>query len=292
MRVLVAGLLRHDSGKTSFTLELISSLQSIGLKPYPYKPIGGHNSWYQYHTLVNSIRLGKLVGEDAYKLAEATGYLDEVEIISPLDFLLAPLDIRHYIDRVRLYLDYLADTDRQIVLFRHTLLAGDTWYSTHYVVEDNLSHTIDSMRESIIEFIEKTGDCIRVSRRQLMSFLYSDELYRGLDNILEYHCSRHQLVIIESFNNAATPIPSALNSIYVVVVAPGRVLVYNGEDYARAVEIAGSIRCFLETVDTASVITLLRKPIASLEWRPRLKSVEGLSSPASEKVASIIAGKR
>ncbi len=290
--VLVSGILRHDSGKTSFALELISSLKSIGINPYPYKPVGGHNAWYQYHTLVNSISLGKLIGEDAYKLASITDRLDEVELISPLDLLLIPPDPGYYIDRIRTYLDYTEDLERQVVLLRYTILEHGKPYSIHFLVEDNLYYIVETLTDGIKEFLDKVGVFEKASREYILKLLYSDTLYRELDKILYYHRNRNPLVVIESFNNAAAPIPSSLESEYVVVVAPGRVMVYDGREYARAVSVVGSIRHLWNALETSTVIALLKKPILNLPWRPRLSSVEALSSKTSDEVASLLAGRR
>ncbi len=290
MMILVTGLLRHDSGKTSFALELINAFKSIGIEPYPFKPIGGHNAWYQFNTVVHSIDLKMLVGEDAYKLASSVNKLNEIHIISPLDFLIVPHDPMYYRERIRSYIDSTEDLLRQIVLFRYTLFVKGEPISLHFFIEENFSKAIDSIKNSILKLL----DVIKYTSipvKTLEAIVLSEATYSRIEDILGYLLKKHSLVIVESFNNAAAPIKKALESKYVVVVAPGRILLYSGEDYARAVEVLGSIRHILSPMETHNVVSLLKKPLLSLEWTPRIREVEASISPAAEEVVSYIVKK-
>ncbi len=286
MRILVTGVLRYESGKTSFALELLSAFRDIGVDAYPYKPIGGHSGWYQYDTIINSIRLGKLVGEDAYHYAEAVGCLDCIEAISPLDLLLIPHDIRFYSGRIRTYIDVIDDTFRQIVLVRLSNLVDNKFSSTHYLVKDNYRYVLDSMKNVLKDLIRSVGEVVEIGSDELVKLILNPELYRLLDRILEYHESRHDLVLIESFNDVALPIPGALDSSYIVVVAPGRVMVYDGESFRKAVAIVSDVFRPL-ALSMSSVLRVIKRPLLDLPVSPKQIVYSGVSDAAG-KVASYI----
>ena len=50
-KVLIAGMIPHDSGKTTIGLKLIEILKEKGVRTGISKPISGFNGWYQYEYL-------------------------------------------------------------------------------------------------------------------------------------------------------------------------------------------------------------------------------------------------
>ncbi|MCD6489059.1 MAG: hypothetical protein J7K21_07555 [Desulfurococcales archaeon] len=265
MIVLVTGLLRYDAGKTTLVLELLDALKSIGFKPWPFKPIGAHNAWYQYETLLHSIDLAKLVGEDAYKLASAAGLLDEIEIISPVDILILPPDVKYFISNPRRYLDILMDLEKQAILARTTYLIEDKPYSIHYLVEDNYKTTLDVLKHDIQLFLSKIREYTIIRSNYLPELLSSPKLHAFLTNILNYIKAHSDIVVAESFNDAALPTPALKTVNYVAIVAPGKVLLFDGETYVKAVELYSSMGRFIG-VDIPSIIGLLKKPLKTIDW--------------------------
>ena len=287
MKILVIGVLRYESGKTSFALELLNSFKEVGIDVYPYKPIGGHSGWYQYTTIINSIKLGKLVGEDAYHYAEAINCIECIEEISPLDFLLVPYDIKFYQNRIRRYIDLIDDVFKQIILVRLTTIIDDDFRTVHYLVKDNYKYVLESMENVLRDLIKSIKYTMEIGAEELASLILNPELYRVLDNILAYHESRHELILIESFNDVALPIPSAVNSSYVIVVAPGRVLLYDGNNFRRAVEIVSDVFRPL-ALSTSSILRIMKQPLLSLPIPPKQLIYSGVSKTANNIVSYII----
>ncbi len=287
MKILLTGVLRYESGKTSFALELLNSFKEMGIDIYPYKPIGGHSGWYQYTTIINSIKLGKLVGEDAYHYAEAINCIECIEQISPLDFLLIPHDIKFYQDRVRNYIDLVDDVFKQIILVRLTTIINNNFQTVHYLVKDNCKYILESMENVLKDLINSIKYVIEIDVNELTSLILSPELYYMLDNILAYHESRHELVLIESFNDVALPIPSAINSSYVIVIAPGRVLLYDGNNFRVAVKIVSDVFRPL-ALSTSSILRLMKQPILSLPIPPKQAIYSGVSKTANDVASYII----
>ncbi len=291
MIILIVGLLRYDSGKTTWALELIEAFKNVGLKPYPYKPIGAHNAWYQYETLVNSIRLGRLVGEDAYRLASAAGLVDQVEILSPVDILSAPLDPEKFMaTSMKRYVEELSFLETQAILARTTVV-DDTWRprSVHYLITENLDRIISSLKDDVMMFLKKIKTFVEINRDEFLSLISSPKLYESLAKIQNMLKRKTNLLIIESYNNAALPTPSAIESDYVFVVAPGKVFMYKGSDYAKAINVYGSLSTPL-SIDVPSIMNLLKKPILVFNWRPLMlgKEYETSVSPSAEKAVEYL----
>lgn len=287
MKVLVIGVLRYESGKTSVALELLNAFKDVGIDVFPYKPIGGHSGWYQYSTIINSIRLGKLVGEDAYHYAEAINCIECIEQISPLDFLLVPHDIKFYQGRIRRYIDLVDDIFNQIVLVRLTSIIDETFQSIHYLIKDNYKYILESMENILRDLIKSIKRVISIDVDTLTSLILNPELYRVLDNILAYHESRHELVLIESFNDVALPIPAAINSSYIVIVSPGRILLFDGDSFRKAVKIVSDIFKPL-ALSTSIILRIIKQPLLSLPVSPKQLIYSDISKTANEVVSYIV----
>ncbi len=289
MIILVIGLLRYDAGKTTWVMELIELLKEYGVKVIPFKPVGGHNAWYQYNTIKYSIELGTLVGEDAYKLAKVSGLTNMIEILSPVDVLLAPPDPSLYENDYRRYIDDSSLLEKQAILARITLPYGEVYTTTHYVIEDNYVKTIKSLRTDLEILKNKIKNVTRTTSQIFLKLLESSTIIAGLSLIQERLEKESDVLIIESFNNVALPIPSAIKADYVFVVAPGKILLYKGDDYRRALAVYGTVPGLL-AYETAPVISLLKNPVLVLDWEPRLQEKHVVIKPseAAEKALSLV----
>ena len=264
MMILVVGLLEYDSGKTSVAMSLVRYARSKGIDAVGAKPVGGHDAWSQYQTLVRSLEIGMLVGEDAYKLWEVSDRCEPIELISPLDILTVPPDPRLYED----YWDYEA-TSRSLleraVLVRITRFKGGNSVTRHYVIDRNLRRTVPTLRREV----EKLARIVRAEHATPGDILrIAEEATRHVDLAVKTLASKHKLLVVESFNDAACPSPACLEADSVVLVAPGRAYVYRGRDYAKAVESLAASRGL--HIVTGEVVRLL-KPYASIELLPRVK---------------------
>ncbi len=281
MIVLVIGLIRFESGKTSFMIELLNYFIEHGFDVFPYKPVAGHNGWFQYETVLNSIRLGMLIGEDAYRYMEIMGCRECLELISPLDILLVPRDPIYYRGRVRAYLDSLEDMFRQAILARISIPGAKGVITRHYLVETNYKFMLESMKRPIEELLSSIDSVVRISLDEFTKLLLSPGIYNILDSILGELVSKHQVVLVEGFNDVALPIPSASSADYVVVVAPGRAYLYHGEVFRRALSALTTIFKPL-AISTQSIFRLLRNPVVSVAIPPKSLIGHGYSEAAAE----------
>ncbi len=287
MILLVAGLLPYDSGKTSFALELIKALIDHGFRVAPFKPIASHNAWYHYEALINSIDYGALIGRDIYRLARAAGYSDRIEMLSPIDMLIAPLDPVHYFDSMQFLIDSYTTLFRQAVLLRISMPINGELKTRHYLIRENYDGMIESVKQDVNELIGKIGFIHELTFEEFMNMILDPNLYHKADEMLGELKLKFDIVVVESFNDAATPIPSTMKSEYVFIVSPGRVLVYSGDDYAKTVEALESCMGPL-SLKTHSIVAL-RKPLKSLAWKPK-RSIFEVSDTSREAVKLILGG--
>jgi len=266
VRILVTGLLAFESGKTEFVLGLVEALLKQGFKPGYFKPVAGHDGWYQYETVIHSIEHGILVGHDAYVVAKQLNMLDKLYIISPIDLLTLPIDLEKLNYSVAVYLDHATSIEKRAVLGRLSLIYGsDNYKLVYYVCSDVVSKLSDEMETMLSELLEKlktrNAIFIKTYAKHLVRLLDNPGVYRIVDSYIEYLADRMP-VIIESYNDAAAPTPRSLDADLVFVVAPGKALAYDGSRYKPAVELLAFQRKPW-SIRTRSVIGFLGKPRAS-----------------------------
>jgi len=237
----VCGLLTYDSGKTWFTTALVLALRSRGVKTCPFKPVAGHSAWSQSSTISYSTSVKMLVGDDVRNFVERLSLPpSEIPMVNPVDLLLAPHDPSQALreGRFETYFSILEEP-RQVVLARLPY-AGS---SKHFLIVDTIQRTPRSIRERVLRLADVLG-AERTRSETLMKMLRSEEVEERILDALRYLISKNDLVIIESFNDAAIPVLSLRNFVDVyVVVGPGVAAMYmDGKRVAKAIEIATYLR--------------------------------------------------
>lgn len=280
-RVLIAGLLVYDSGKTWLGVSLIRRLVSYGARVGVFKPVAGHNAWSQYTTVVESFKRGTLVGEDVIEYAGVVGDMD-VELVNPIDMLLAPPDLVNYLSLSNVY-SYLEDLENQ---FKQTILARMSLCSDgstqHFVFKENLAALPPPLRGEL----EKLSTRLNAIDSSLSDFI---EKLRGRDIECELmECLKRievgrEITIIESFNNAIAPFKTILSEAdLLLVVAPGAVAIYRDVRKA-AMAVDEAVKRYGERGFEAVHLLSKVKPSAVQYLRPRKaideydESIEGLA---------------
>ncbi len=275
-------MLPHDSGKTSVTAALVREARKRGVDAVAAKPVGGHNMYSQFDTLLKSLDMGVLVGEDAYKLWVASEKCEPIELISPLDILTAPPDP----DVVGLdeYLEESSILTRVAVMLRISdAVAGRT---EHYVVSANLRRVVPALRARAEELARKVK-ARPVSPAQFLKLATGSE--EVVDRSLQLLLDRHGEVFVESFNDAACPAPACLEADAVILVAPSRAYVYRGSDYAAVVrELARRRGLNVTSQEVFQRIT----PVGSVQLVPRRKSELTLPLADTAELLEMVEGRK
>ncbi len=270
MKILITGLLQFDSGKTSLTVALTKLARSRGYDAVAVKPVSGHNLWNQFDTLLRSEKLGKLVGEDAYMLWEASDKVEPLEVISPFDIATIVPDIRK-VGNVTNYFRHSENIFLTSALVRLSKLSQNQVESEHFVVTDNLEKGLEPLAKRVAKFAQKLN--AKEITKERLARLTVEAVY-NIDNILLTTFSEHDLVIIESFNNAASPTPASTSVDKVIVVAPGLAIVCNGAKYNAAVQQLAKTKLLEITSD--EILDII-EPEEIFELKPR--SAKDLGKP-------------
>jgi len=106
-KVLVVGLLKADSGKTFFSQGLITALQDRDINIVPFKPLSGHNLYYQFDTFQNNVRSQRISSRDIGKLIATAQTQLPIELLNPVDRLFVPLDFEKYLKTPRQYFNHM-----------------------------------------------------------------------------------------------------------------------------------------------------------------------------------------
>ena len=277
LKLLVAGLLEHDSGKTWLAAALALTARRHGLRVAAYKPVGGFDAWGSYKAFRESTSMGALAGNDALTYHRVLG--EKPERINPVALLLAPRDPLFYSGPA----SYLADSARlesSLVLARIT---GCDGRSRHLVFKENLERAPITLRAEVAEAASRLG-AEPGDTTEFLSWLGSAEASKLFSSCLAEVSRDAQLVLIESFNDAASPYlpPPAID--FTIIVVPGKALLYSGERVERAINYTA-----LHTPPrVARIMSLLGSPLASIDLPPALSIEEYSSKLESSKIARLI----
>ncbi len=264
--VTIIGLLPFDSGKTRLTVRLLRYLREAGVNIYASKPIGSHNIWGQEFSLRYSIENGVLVGGDAIRIAEA---LNEAkpEALQFMDTLLVPRDSAKYTSRIREFVTRHESLLNQAVALRYTkCLENGSMTYVHVFSLEKLYDTPPTLARVVRELYNsiksKGNKVVDVESKVFDEVLTSPQLVSEADYCARIMAKKMELFVIESFNDAVIPIPLALRSRLFLAVSPGRVIVYDSSDVAKAVEVVSSLR---PTSARSGEVLSLVKPLKIFE---------------------------
>ncbi len=266
VKVLVVGLLKYDSGKTSTALSIIREAKNRGYNIGVSKPISGFDAWSQFKYVLKSMEYKVLVGEDLTLLYNEAAPSEAIEAVGPIVMLLAPPDPEFYSWRLSTYTAITTSTVDQVVVTRITRCVQGKHYTSHYVVEENLTHTPSIMKKALNKLIDSLNPKPKTVNKEFIEELFKEEVLEGVDACVEGILGRHDLVVVESYNDAAAPTHTSIKVDVVVAVGPGKIALYDGERYRRALSLIGELRNPLATT-TSEVLSLI-KPIKTVDLKP------------------------
>ncbi len=257
MLILVTGLLPYDSGKTTFAEALVKDLVNKGYDVGISKPISSVNCWYHYRHVYKALKSGILVGADTIRLHTAAKSRDPIELEGPVTSLLIPPDPEKVGWDSAIY--SAVGFHHQLSVIRITNTEG----SKYYFIPQNLQRSISSVKNFIESFLrDKDPEPIDVNQ--------ADELLVEsrpvADECLDYIASRHEITVVESFNNAAAPTEKSAEAEIVFVVAPGKAVVYEGEEFRKALFAVSSVKEPWKV--TVEEVAQLAHPIGTIDLSP------------------------
>lgn len=266
VRILIVGANSFDSGKTRFATELGKHLQDSGQSVGYFKPVSGHNYWYNHEHTKKCLDTGKLVSKDASRVKEELGLNTDLFLMNPIHSLFVPARIRRPLENIRSSLG-LAGASSVLVMQRFSRPIEDG-FDTTMLIADSLVE-----EERVIIGFEETG---KLSHDSSIFSVDSLETFQEFENQhFENHVSTAfaeiektaDNIIIESFNDSAWPWESLAMVDHVVVVTPGNAFRYDPERFRKGTFLYHRERFPIREVSFTKMSDLL-KPSHRVDIKP------------------------
>lgn len=221
----------------------------------------------QYKAFMRSISIGKLVLEDAFKASDRLELRESLEVINPTAIYTAPLDPEKYGWDGRLFLDSSSDISQTGVLARVTRCIGENVEIDHYLISKNLSRTSNALKELILSCSRKLKPKPKMVEEEHVVEELIDQGFRYAKYCLDILSREYEVVIIESYSNAATPILPPIEDLrYVILTSQNRMMVYDGSRYQTVLKLVGGVKTPLSTT-TTDILRLL-DPLRIYDLKP------------------------
>ena len=283
LTVLVSGVLEYDSGKTWLSIGLGLVGKRRGLSVGMYKPVAGHSFWNKFSSIIESKKRGIMLGNDVLMYEEYLGALDNPGLVNPVDLLVAypdPLVLRGFSE----YMLSVSSLEKSLVMARVTRCTNKA-DTRHYVFVENLSLVPSAARQRLVELARLLG-AEKSDAKSFLGFLASSEASTLLEECRERISTGKDVVIIESFSDSLLPYSGVENSVdFLVLVAPGKALVFTGEKLRQAIELLGD-----RSIRSSSLLSVARYSAYIVADVPPASSPRELSeSLEKSEIARIIA---
>ena len=265
-RILIVGANSFDSGKTRLAIDLGKTLKESGESVGYFKPVSGHNYWYNYEHTKRCLENGKLVSKDASRVKEELGLKNDLYLINPIHSLFVPARIGRPLENIRSSLG-LAGASSVLVMQRFSQPV-DNGFDTTMLIADSLLE-----EERVILGLDEMG---KLSHNSSILTANNFETFQEFENqhfenIVSSAFSEVEksadTIIIESFNDSAWPWENLLEVDHVLVATPGHIFYYDQERYRKAIFLYHKGRLPIREV-TFSRMSDLLKPTHRLEIRP------------------------
>ena len=270
-KVLIVGLLPYDSGKTTLAMGLIAGLRRLGYKITPFKPISAHNWYTQYNATIVGMKYGIPLSEDIIKLVEAAEVNERFEILNPVDSVTAPLNPGAFWDwhSPSSFYTYASNFFRQVLVSRISFILSDNrivnyGFLNKFSIEKRL---IIFQPEVLSRITRKLGKIEKVEKISFLAEILASNSMPAIEHSLDYLKNKYRVVAIESFNDAAWPLPRNESVDVVVAVAPGQALIYDPEKYKLAVFLREHVMKPYKGAVLCDIFDLI-KPIERIEVPP------------------------
>jgi len=283
LTVLVSGVLEYDSGKTWLSIGLGLVAKQRGFRAGIYKPVAGHSFWNRFSSIIESKKRGILLGNDVLMYEEYLGLLDELSLVNPIDLLVAypdPLVLHGFSE----YMLSVSSLEKSLVMARVTRCTNKA-NTRHYVFVENLSLLPATAKQELIE-LAKLLRAERSDAKSFLEFLASREASMLLEECRRRISGGKDIVIIESFSDSLLPYGGVENSVdFLILVAPGKALVFTGEKLRQAIELLGD-----RSIRSSSLLSVARYSAYIVTDIPPARSPQELGELLEKsEIARIIA---
>lgn len=265
-RVLIVGANSFDSGKTHLAIKLGKVITDAQSSVDYFKPISGHNYWYNYSHTKSCLENEQLVSKDATRIREQLGLKSNPLLMNPVHSLFVPARIEKPLQQITNSLGLSGSSS--VLTMQRFSQPLDGSVDTTVLIADELIE-----EDNLIIGLEEVGklshnasiiDANRLETFQEYERLHYEECVSKSFSQVE---KAKDLVIIESFNDSTWPWDGLESVDHVLVVSPGHVFSYDPEKFRKATHLVNRGNLPIREVTFGRIADLL-KPIHRLEIKP------------------------
>ncbi|WP_292320801.1 hypothetical protein [Caldisphaera sp.] len=238
MKILVSGLLEENSGKTVLASSLINSLTNQGYDAIGFKPLGATELWQHPEALSESKKYKMVVTNDSLILHKFSREKEPISIINPFGGLLVPI-LPEKLRKLSSFNNALYMPNMRLAISRLTICPISSVHNLHLINMNAMDRISKSMEYELLDLISVLGNIAKVDDDYILNII-SGGASGEIDKCLSYLEGRHEIVVIESNSNVASP--TSLSSIVdlAIVVTPGEAMIIDGNRYRKAIELLTS----------------------------------------------------
>ncbi|TFG32366.1 hypothetical protein EU527_10205 [Candidatus Thorarchaeota archaeon] len=265
-RILIVGANSFDSGKTSLAANLATCFKDSGQLVEYFKPISGHNYWYNYEHTRHCLETGQLVSKDATIMKNRLELKTESTLANPIHSLFVPAKIEKPLQNIHGTLG-LGGSSAVLIMQRFSRPVNGKIDTTILLAQSLVEEERVIIRSDEIDRLSH-GSSIQTANTletfQEYEELHFEEIVSDSFALIE---RASDSVIIESFNDSTWPWNDLEQVDHVLAVSPGHVFSYDPERFKKASYLSKRNALPIREVTFSRVSDLL-KPTAKIQIRP------------------------
>ncbi|MFW9926702.1 MAG: hypothetical protein ACFFDM_08055 [Candidatus Thorarchaeota archaeon] len=265
-RILLTGMNSFDSGKTQLALKLAKAYSDSGLSVEYFKPLSGHNYWYNYEHSKVCMERGVLTSKDAIIVRKVIEPKSPIEIANPIHNLFVPMRLEKPLQTLPNSFG-LSGSSSILTMERFSRPIGNKIDSTVLVAMNLLEEDRLLIGYDDVGKLTKETSIIEINNLQELQEFENLNYEQYVSESFEYIENLADVVIIEGFNDAAWPWDELESSDIVLVVGPGHVFSYDPERFRKAAYLMKRGNLPIREVTFSRISDLLR-PTNRIEVKP------------------------
>ncbi|OLS30682.1 MAG: hypothetical protein ThorAB25_08090 [Candidatus Thorarchaeota archaeon AB_25] len=265
-RVLLVGMNSFDSGKTQIAIRLSRLLSEEGHSVEYFKPLSGHNYWFNHEHTKTCMQNGVLASMDAMRVRKVLNPKSPIELANPVHSLFVPMRLEKPLQNLTNTLG-LAGASSVLTMERFSRPDASEIDTTVLVAQKFVEE------ERLIIKQEEVGMLTRGAGILSVNNLEEVQEYERLN--FEKHVTESfaeversaDIVIVEGFNDAAWPWDGLESVDTVLLISPAHIFTYDPERFRKAAYLMNRGNLPIREVSFGRISDLL-KPIYRREIRP------------------------
>lgn len=265
-RILLVGMNSFDSGKTQFAIRLIRSLSEEGHSIEYFKPLSGHNYWYNHEHTKTCLQNGVLASIDAMKVRKFLNPKSPIELANPVHNLFVPMRLEKPLQNMTNTLG-IAGASSILTMERFSRPDASGIDTTVLVAQRLVEEERLIIKQEEVGMLTRGAGILSVNNlKEVQEFERLNFEKHVSDSFTEVEKSA-DVVLIEGFNDAAWPWDGLERVDAVLLISPAHIFTYDPERFRKAAYLTNRGSLPIREVTFRRISDLL-KPINRLEIKP------------------------